>query len=241
MPPEAKPAQIGPMVLVVAAPAEARAVRAAFAIADAPPGPWTRTALGPGMDLIVTGIGKANAAGAVGRLARPGSDGVLVSVGVAGALPGPDAPGLGTVVVSSQSLDADEGLETPEGFVTCRQMGFPTGAFDTPGPPTSEGLGRWLAQGHGGVRVGPIATVSTCSGTDDLARRVRARTGAAAEAMEGAAVGLAASHLGLLFAEVRVISNTTGDRRSQVWDLPGALAALGRVIGPRERGPRPGA
>jgi futalosine hydrolase len=71
-----------------------------------------------------------------------------------------------------------------------------------------------------------IATVSTCSGTNALAREIVTRTGAEVEAMEGAAVGLVASRLGVGFAEVRVISNTTGDRGSQQWDLPGALAAL---------------
>jgi futalosine hydrolase len=49
--------------------------------------------------------------------------------------------------------------------------------------------------------------------------------------MEGAAVALAAVRLGLAFGELRVISNTTGDRARQQWDLKGALARLTDVIG----------
>jgi nucleoside phosphorylase len=77
---------------------------------------------------------------------------------------------------------------------------------------------------------GPIATVSTCSGTDALAAQVRARTGALAEAMEGAAVLHIAARLGVPAAELRIISNTCGHRPSQRWDLPKALARLESVV-----------
>jgi nucleoside phosphorylase len=85
--------------------------------------------------------------------------------------------------------------------------------------------------GGGRVVVGRIATVSTCAGTDARAATVARRTGAVAEAMEGAAVAQVASRLGVTFAEVRVISNTTGDRANQRWDMRGALGGLSRVAG----------
>jgi futalosine hydrolase len=58
---------------------------------------------------------------------------------------------------------------------------------------------------------------------------VRDRTGAVAEAMEGAAVVHAALRAGVPGLEVRAISNTTGDRPTQRWDMPAAFAALGRA------------
>ena len=64
-----------------------------------------------------------------------------------------------------------------------------------------------------------------------LRSRPAARTKAVAEAMEGAAVVHAARRLGVPAIELRVISNTTGDRDNQKWDLAGALAALGRSLG----------
>jgi futalosine hydrolase len=78
--------------------------------------------------------------------------------------------------------------------------------------------------------VSAIATVSTCSGTDAAATEIAHRTGAAAEAMEGAAVGLVAFRHKVAFAEVRVISNTTGDRSRQVWALEESLAELGKFV-----------
>lgn len=83
----------------------------------------------------------------------------------------------------------------------------------------------------------PIATVSSCSGTSTRASLIAASTGAWAEAMEGAAVALVAARLGVHYAEVRVISNTTGDREGQRWDLATALARLTEICS----GPSPNA
>ena len=74
------------------------------------------------------------------------------------------------------------------------------------------------------------STVATCSGSDAAAAEVARRTGAIAEAMEGAAVVHAARRLATPAIELRAISNTTGDRAAQVWDLPSALQSLGRAM-----------
>ena len=71
--------------------------------------------------------------------------------------------------------------------------------------------------------------MATCSGTDAAARSVAERTRAVAEAMEGAAVVHAARRLRVPAIELRAISNTTGERDGQQWDLPAALDALGRA------------
>jgi futalosine hydrolase len=89
-----------------------------------------------------------------------------------------------------------------------------------------------LAGALAGSRTGVIATVSTCSGTDARAAAIAQRTGAIAEAMEGAAVALAALRIGgpgFPVLEVRAISNTTGDRPRQRWDLEAGFAGLRRI------------
>jgi futalosine hydrolase len=146
---------------------------------------------------------------------------------VAGALPGSGLE-VGDVVAATACIFADEGVQTPERFMDCHAMGFPLGAFEgsaVPVDPRLLGVIRPLAKA-----AGPVATVSTCSGQNALAATVRERTGALAEAMEGAAVGLVAHRLGAPFAELRVVSNTTGDRPGQTWDLKGALARLEAVV-----------
>jgi len=224
------------VLIAVAAPAEARAVLAGLgADVAAAESPWRLHAAAPGFDVVVTGIGKANAAGAVGRLLDPQRHRAVVSMGVAGVLPGVADLGVGGTVVADACVFADEGVETgqegEQGFIDCAALGFPLGPSPVQGSrvPVAPDLVRELREAVGECAVGSVATVSTCSGTDALAQRVRRRTGALAEAMEGAAVALVGARVGVMAGEVRVISNTTGDRTRQVWELRRALGVLERV------------
>lgn len=225
------------MLIVVAAPLEAAAVARAFDKAShraVRSELWSVQRLSGGFRLLETGIGKVNAAGALVRALGRSRYRAVVNLGVGGSLPG-SGLAMHQVVVGSASVYADEGLGTPAGFVTCEQMGFPLGPFHgnavAAAPGLLERLTPLVASERG--RCGAIATVSTCSGTDELARGVVERTGAIAEGMEGAAVGHAAARFsdlyprgGAPFIEVRVISNTTGNREEQRWDVRGALGRL---------------
>jgi futalosine hydrolase len=217
------------LLLMVAAPAEARPVlRALGADESLADRPWTPHNAAEGFDLLVSGVGKVNAAGSLARFLEPSRHAAVLSVGVAGALPESGVRLLETVVATS-CVYADEGLLTPDGFTDCATMGFPPGPWNGPGIPVDPGLLEALRPLA--AHAGPIATVSTCSGTDAHARAVRERTGALAEGMEGAAVAHVANRLGIPCGELRVISNTCGDRSRQQWDLAGALRALEVVIG----------
>lgn len=220
------------ILVVVAAPAEARAVLGSLGIAEATPlDQWTPRSLDGRIDLVLTGIGKANAAGATARALSLGpSPDLVLNVGIAGALPG-SGLSIGECVVASASVYGDEGLQTPSGFQDCAAMGFPLAAGDFSGPdvPVDAGATRALSGGLR-ARTGRIACVSTCSGTDALAKAVVDRTGAIAECMEGAAVSHVARLLRVAVAELRVISNTTGDRERQRWDIRLALDRLAGVM-----------
>lgn len=179
------------------------------------------------LDVIITGVGKANAAAATMRAIQPLRHRLVLSLGIGGLLPGREAL-LGAAVLATSSVFADEGALTPGAFVDVGAMGFPPapGVQGVSMPTDRRSLRslRVLVDEIGGV-----ATVSTCSGTDALAHEIARRTGAMVEAMEGAAVALVAHRLGVPFGELRVISNTTGDRGAQRWDMSAALSALERV------------
>jgi futalosine hydrolase len=216
-------------LLVVAAPAEARAVLRALGAAEAlADHPWQLLDAADGFDVLVTGVGKVNAAGALARFLDVDRHRCALNVGVAGALPSSGLAILATVVATT-SVYADEGLLTPAGFTDCAAMGFPPGPWGGSAVPLDPGILTALKPLADAA--GPIATVSTCSGTDSQARAIRERTGALAEGMEGAAVAHVAARLGIPCGELRVISNTCGDRARQQWDLKGALGVLERVIG----------
>lgn len=190
------------------------------------PALWTESSIAPGLSVVLTGVGKAAAAGGVASVIDPGRHSAVISLGIGGLLPGSGLE-IGQVVAGSASVLADEGVQTPEGYQSLAALGFPTFADGDELDGDEHLLERLRRLGVKPLR---IATVSTCSGTDELATEMVRRTGASVEAMEGAAVGLVAYRRGVRFVEVRVISNTTGDRTRQKWDMPGSLARLGEVF-----------
>ncbi|RNC82526.1 MAG: futalosine hydrolase [Phycisphaera sp.] len=215
-------------LLVLAAANEVTAVSHAFddrLAMDVPEG--TPIRLSELLWTIQSGIGKSNAAAKTAAVLATNPPKRVISLGIAGALPGGGLQ-IGDAVLASRSVFADEGVDTPAGFIDCRSMGFPIYAGDDgEGLPPDQAVRDRLLPVLDGERV--VATVSVCSGRDDLAERIRRRTGASAESMEGAAVLLACMHAGVPAAEVRVISNTAGDREHQIWDIGRAMARLGEV------------
>jgi futalosine hydrolase len=184
----------------------------------------------PEVRVVVAGIGRTNAAAATAEaLTEARATGApfaaVISTGIAGALPGSNLA-LGTVVVADACIYAEEGIALPEGQGDMRVLGFPLGDFEGNRVPVD---GALLVAFRALGPACEIATVATCSGTDAAALSVRTRTGAMAEAMEGAAVVHAARRVGVPAIEIRSISNTTGDRATQRWDISAAFAALQRV------------
>jgi futalosine hydrolase len=220
------------LLVVVASAGEARAVLRGFGNPEVGLTSWVSLAVDARADLVLTGIGKANAAGAVARALDVSRHAAVVNLGIAGALPG-GGLAIGDVLLGTASVFADEGAQTPSAFLDCDALGFPIGDFPHGAVPcsldTRDGFGAALEKLF--PKRGAIATVSTCSGTDALARAIAERTSALAEGMEGAAAALVCHRVGVPFGEVRVISNTTGDRGSQVWDIPRAFSVLAAAAG----------
>ena len=177
----------------------------------------------PDVTVVAGGVGRTNAAASTTRsLLENGPFSRVISAGIAGILPGNDLK-VGDVLLASECVYMEEGIETPEGFQDMDAMGFPLGEFKGNHVPVDT---AWLERCPAELPRGPIATVATCSGTDDLARLVHQRTGGMAEAMEGAAVLHAAGRLDVPGLEVRSMSNFTGHRSSQQWDIAKALESL---------------
>lgn len=237
-----------PILIITAAEGEATAIARTLLTGRraGKVGPeWRPVAAGPRVHLVRSGVGKVNAAACALLAVTPGRYSAVLNLGIAGALPRDSAcrrfrAELGEVVVATHSVYADEGILTPRGYLEVSSLGFPIGGSDD-GSAGIEGpaiagdrrlLGRLLEAFPPGVRHAPIATVSTCSGTNAMAYAVARRTSAVAEAMEGAAVAhaLARRDRGRSpFAEIRVISNTTGDRERQAWRIKESMARLGEV------------
>ncbi len=175
--------------------------------------------VGDGCAAACVGVGKVAAAlGTIEALDRFRPRAVL-SFGLCGRYPGAGLA-VGAPCLVERTFCADEGVETPAGFSSLAQMGLADeGAYDA-----DAGLvARVLAVAGPLPRV-VAATVSTCAGTDALARRRRARLAAEVETMESAAVAAACRLRAVPWVEIRVVSNETGDRDRAAFDLEGAAA-----------------
>lgn len=191
----------------------------------------------PPIDVLAAGVGPAAAAAitasalAAAALAGAPYD-LVMSAGIGGGFDG--QADIGDLVVASEIVAADLGAETPDGFRGVDELGFGAARFPADGHWTARIADGLRAAGLP-VRTGPILTVSTATGTAGTAARLAARIpGAAAEAMEGYGVAVAAHRSGVPVLEIRAISNRVGPRDRSAWRIEEALdrlAAAGAVLG----------
>jgi futalosine hydrolase len=177
--------------------------------------------LRPHVPVLYTGVGAVNAAAALTRfLEREGARSVIVC-GIAGAYPTSFDAGLstGSVVCAESECYGDLGAASADGFLDLQAMGFPLIAGETPVYNTLP-LQIFPAE-----RRASFVTVNTCTGTDDAARAMEARTGGSVESMEGAAIAHVAALYGIPAGEIRGISNRAGNRDRGTWRVKDAAAA----------------
>lgn len=184
---------------------------------------------GAGVDVrvVAAGVGAAAAAAVTAtELARAGGGGfqLVVSAGIGGGFVSV-AP-VGSLVLASELVAADLGVETSEGFVALDALGFGTTRYPVR-PELADRLRAVLAAGPVPVGSGPVLTVQTVTGSAATAAELAARhPGAAAEAMEGFGVATAAAAHQVPVCELRAISNPVGPRDRDAWRIPAALSAL---------------
>jgi futalosine hydrolase len=174
--------------------------------------------------VVAAGAGTAAAAAGTAAALAAGSYGCVINAGIGGGFPGV-AP-VGSLVVASEMIAADLGAETPEGFRSAAELGF--GSVTVPADSgTVTAVSAALTAAGLQVSTGPVLTVSTATGTAETAAALLARhPGAAAEAMEGHGVAVAAHALGLPVLELRAISNPVGPRDRAAWSIGEAMDAL---------------
>lgn len=177
----------------------------------------------PQVAIVRTGVGPVNAAHAVTLfLAKTGARAIVVC-GVGGAYP---ASGLhvGDVVCAASERYGDLGATSPSGFLDMKALGF--AVVETPTPLFNE----IPMQVFPVERRVPFVTVSSCTGTDRIAREIQERTAGAVESMEGAAIAHVAHLHGVPAGEVRGISNIVTNRDTTTWRLKEAAAAAQEAV-----------
>ncbi|CAA9368768.1 MAG: Futalosine hydrolase [uncultured Gemmatimonadetes bacterium] len=187
--------------------------------------------------LLVTGMGKTNAAYALTVLLERELVRVVISFGIAGAYVG-SGLGVGSIALASAAVYGDEGVQTPTGWMGTEGIGIPL--LPDPEQPRFNVFpldGAWvtaaersLAAAGVAVRTGPFVTVSCCAGTAELGAERAHRFGGLCEDMESAALAHVCAHRDVPFLAVRGISNLVEDRDLHRWRIAEAAeAACGAV------------
>ena len=176
--------------------------------------------LRPHIPVIATGVGAVNAAYALTRfLDREQVNGIVVC-GIGGAYPG-SGLAVGSVVCAESECYGDLGASSPDGFLDMQALGFPV----IPGVYNVLPMQLFPV-----ARRARFVTMNTCTGTDDAAQAIEARTGGGVESMEGAAIAHVAALAGIPVGEIRGISNLVGNRDRSAWRLKEAAAAAQEAL-----------
>ena len=188
--------------------------------------------------VAVTGMGKINAAAAAAVLCERFRPALIINTGCAGAFPESGLT-VGDLALASLELTADEGVQTPTGWLPYEDIGIPaverlgTSYFNEfPLSPVAAQRAVRLAAELGTILTrGKFLTVSTCSGTAQRGDELYQRFGTPlCENMEGAAVAQVALRYGVESLELRGISNLVEDRDLSRWNIPLAVERSQRFL-----------
>jgi len=148
---------------------------------------------------------------------------------------------IGDLALADSETYGDCGVTTASGFIPMEQLNIPQQAPLAPlfqqsyhlDTPLLERAAQLLPQ----ARCGPFVTVNNCSGTPELSRHLQQQTRGICENMEGAAAAQVCAEFSCPFVEVRGISNPTGTRADEMWDIPlGMRVAQEAVLTLLQRG-----
>lgn len=175
-------------------------------------------------EFALAGVGLAAAAvnGAI-ELAKAEYDLVIIA-GIAGGFVGQTE--IGSLVVASEIIAADLGVELLDGFSSLDELGFGSTRVGVAADVAERLTAALIAAGLQ-AQMAPVLTVATATGTAATAAALAARVpGAAAEAMEGFGIATAAQQRGVPVLEIRAISNAVGPRDRDAWRIGDAFKAL---------------
>jgi futalosine hydrolase len=171
--------------------------------------------LRPHVPVITTGVGAVNAAYALTRYLDREPVEAIVVCGIAGAYLG-SGIAVGSVICAESECYGDLGAASPDGFLDMEALGFP--------------IIPLTMQLFPAPRRARFVTMNTCSGTDEAARVIEARTGGAVESMEGAAIAHVTALAGIPVGEIRGISNMVGNRERGAWRVKEAAVAAQEAL-----------
>ena len=213
------------ILLVVAMDSEAEALRTAADAAPLPEIPGAALSHGRlgELDVVIARADIGPVAAAVATSAVLASDrsfDAAISTGIAGAFPGCGLD-VGDLVVSTNVIDADLGMESGDGFEPGASRGWLGGSVAC-----DPALVARFAERLPATACDVLTVARLSAAPDRIAELQRLFPNAPVEAMEGIGVAFAARAFGVPALEIRAISNLVGPQDLYPWDPETALANL---------------
>ncbi|MBI5846385.1 MAG: futalosine hydrolase [Nitrospirae bacterium] len=182
--------------------------------------------------LMISGMGKVNAAHAATSLIHEFSPAVVMNIGIGGAYPSSGMK-TGDVAIAEKEIYGDEGVLLKDGFHGIDLIGIPLVKKGRKNYFNEFLIDRKLAikavkaaqliTHHSSritVKKGTFLTLSTCTGTKKRALELERRFSAICENMEGAAIAHICTLYDVPMIEMRGISNMAGVRDRAAWHVP---------------------
>ncbi len=174
------------------------------------------------------GIGQVNMAMQLTRLLDTYKPDAVLLCGCGGSYPASRLK-IGDLALAISEFYADLGVATTEQFTPLEKLDLPQNPQLSPLIRQSFSLDKNLLERAHKILpeavCGPFATVNCCSGTPDLSFELEKRSSAICENMEGAAAAQVCANFAVPLLELRGISNPTGTRDPQQWDIIGGAEA----------------
>lgn len=131
---------------------------------------------------------------------------------------------VGDLALAGTEIYGDCGVTTAAGFIPLEGLHIPQDPRFAPLFQQSYNLESSLLQ-HAAqllpeARCGTFVTVNNSSNSRDLSLQLQHRTGGICENMEGAAAAQVCAEFSCPLLEIRGISNPTGTRAGELWDIP---------------------
>lgn len=184
--------------------------------------------------LVISGIGKSNAASAATYIINKLSPDLLILFGIAGAYPS-SGLSIRDVAIAEREFYGDEGIIMRDGFHTLDFIGIPllkkgNNKFFNEFSFSKRIITMAKRSIKGPVKVGNFVTLSSITGTTDRAIKLARVFNALCENMEGAAF----AHICKIFKkemiEIRGISNIVEERDRSKWDIKGAIMSCNNAL-----------
>ena len=172
--------------------------------------------------LAHTGIGQVNMAMQLTRILMIYQPDAVLLFGCGGAYPH-SGLAIGDIAIATEEISGDTGVAVQSSFIPLDQLNIPQQPDMAPIFQQSYKLSSELAKRALTILPdtphGPFVTVSTCSGYPELSEALAGRTQGLCENMEGVAAARICHQFDVPLFELRGISNPTGTRDPQLWDI----------------------